>query len=64
MTIEEMKQAKAELGYSYEKIAELAQMTPEGVRRILLGRIKKPRAASMEALESVLRPKPNNQPPS
>lgn len=56
MTIEEMKKAKAALGYSYEKIADLAQMTPEGVRRIFLGKVQKPRLASMDALETVLRP--------
>ncbi len=56
MTIEEMKKAKKALGYSYEKIADLAQMTPEGVRRIFLGQVKKPRLASMDALEGVLRP--------
>lgn len=55
MTLEEMKKAKAERGYSYEKIAELAQMTPEGVRRIFLGKVKKPRKSSLEALEKVLR---------
>lgn len=56
MTIEEMKRAKAALGYSYEKIADLSQMTPEGVRRIFLGKVKKPRLSSMDALEAVLRP--------
>lgn len=56
MTIDEMKKAKKELGYSYEKIADLAQMTPEGVRRIFLGKVSKPRYASMKALEGVLRP--------
>ena len=56
MTIEEMKKAKETLGYSYEKIADLAQMTPEGVRRIFHGKVKKPRLSTMEALEAVLRP--------
>ena len=56
MTIEEMKKAKEALGYSYEKIADLAQMTPEGVRRIFHGKVQKPRLSTMEALEAVLRP--------
>lgn len=54
MTIEEMKKAKAALGYGYERLAEECGLSPEGVRRIFSGRTHRPRASTLEALESVL----------
>lgn len=54
MTIEEMKKAKALLGYGYERLAEECGLSPEGVRRIFSGRTKRPRASTVEVLESVL----------
>lgn len=54
MTIEEMKKAKEELGYGYEKLAEVCGLSTEGIRRIFLGRTKRPRASTLAALESVL----------
>lgn len=56
MTIEEMKQRKQELGYSYEQIAELASLPLSTVQKVLGGITKTPRYDTIRALEDVLSP--------
>ena len=43
MTIEEMRQRKRELGYSYEQIAELSGLPLGTVQKVLGGVTKSPR---------------------
>jgi len=57
MTIEEMQKRKQELGYSYEQIAELANLPLGTVQKVLGGITKTPRYATRLALEKVLSPK-------
>lgn len=54
MTIEEMKKRKQTLGYTYEKIAELAGLPLGTVQKVLGGVTKSPRYDTLEALERVL----------
>ena len=54
MTIEEMKQRKRELGYSYEKIAQLSGLPLGTVQKVLGGITKSPRYKTLQALEAVL----------
>ncbi len=56
MTIDEMLERKRELGYTYETIAERANL-PLGTVQKVLGRItKSPRYETIQALERVLKP--------
>lgn len=53
MTIEQMRQRKRELGYSYEQIAELSGLPLGTVQKVLGGITKSPRYDTLSALESV-----------
>lgn len=53
MTIEEMRQKKQEFGYSYEQIAELANLPLSTVQKVLGGITKSPRYDTLKALEEV-----------
>lgn len=54
MTIEEMKQRKKELGYSYEKISILSGVPIGTVQKIFGGITKSPRYETLRALERIL----------
>lgn len=54
MTIQEMNERKKELGYSYEKIAELSGVAVEMVQEVLEGNIDSPHYDTLYALEKVL----------
>ena len=54
MTIKEMNDRKKELGYSYQKIAELSGVPVSTVRKVLGGVTKAPRFSTLEALEGIL----------
>lgn len=54
MTIQEMRQRKQELGYSYEKIAELSNLPVSTVQKVLGGITKSPRYDTLKALEDAL----------
>jgi len=54
MTIEEMRERKRELGYSYEQLAEKANLPLGTVQKVLGGFTKAPRRATVEALERAL----------
>ena len=54
MTISEMLERKKELGYSYEKIAELSGVPVGTVQKVLGGITKSPRYDTLLALENVL----------
>ena len=56
MTIQEMNERKRELGYSYEKIAELSGVPVGTVQKVLGGITKTPRYDTIYALERVLSP--------
>lgn len=56
MTIDEMKERKRELGYSYEQIAELAHLPVGTVQKVLGGITKSPRYDTLKALEEVFAP--------
>lgn len=53
MTIEEMRERKKELGYSYEQIADLAHLPVGTVQKVLGGITKNPRYETLSALEAV-----------
>lgn len=53
MTIAEMKERKRELGYTYEKIAELSDVPLGTVQKIFAGVTKSPRYETLLALEKV-----------
>lgn len=53
MTIEQMRERKRELGYSYEQIAELANLPLGTVQKVLGGVTKSPRYDTLQALEEV-----------
>ena len=57
MTIEEMREQKKQMGYSYEKIAELSGLPVGTVQKVFLGITKSPRYDTLQALEAVLKPK-------
>ena len=50
LTVKEMKQKKRELGYSYEKIADLSGVPVSTVRKVLGGSTKAPRSSTLQAL--------------
>ena len=50
LTVEEMREKKRELGYSYEMIAELSGVPVSTVRKVLGGSTKAPRSATLQAL--------------
>lgn len=54
MTLEQMRQRKRELGYSYEQIAELSGIPLGTVQKVLGGITKSPRYDTLIALEGVL----------
>ncbi len=54
MTIEEMRERKRILGYSYEKIAELSGLPLGTVQKVLGGITRSPRYDTLQALEDVL----------
>ena len=56
MTIEELREWKKELGYSYKKIAELSELPVETVQRVLGGIEKSPEYGVVKELEKVLVP--------
>lgn len=56
MTIEEMREKKRELGYSYEQISELSGLPLGTVQKVLGGITKSPRYDTLAALERVFRP--------
>ena len=56
MTIEEMRERKRELGYTYEQIAELANLPVTTVQKVLGKITKSPRYDTLAALERVLNP--------
>ena len=58
MTIAEMIERKNELGYSYEKIAELSGVPLGTVQKVLGGITKTPRYDTVHALSKVLQPEP------
>ena len=55
MTIAEMKARKKELGYTYEKIAELSGVPLGTVQKVFSGVTESPRYDTLQALESVFR---------
>lgn len=54
MTIEEMRERKKALGYSYEQISELSGLPVGTVQKVLGGITKSPRYDTLSALEKVL----------
>ncbi len=54
MTIEEMRQRKKELGYSYQRIASLSGLPVGTVQKVLGGITKAPRHETIRSLEAVL----------
>lgn len=50
LTVYEMREKKQELGYSYEKIAELSGVPVSTVRKVLGGSTKAPRSATLKML--------------
>lgn len=57
MTIEEMRQRKEELLYTYEMIADLSGLPLSTVQKVLGGATTKPRLRTMQALDLVLKKK-------
>ena len=56
MTIKEMNDRRKELGYSYERVAELSGVPVGTVQKVLGGITKAPRYETLKALEKALRP--------
>jgi len=56
MTIEQMRERKRELGYSYRKIAQISGLPIGTVQKVLGGITKAPREETIWALEAVLKP--------
>ena len=56
MTIEEMKERKRELGYSYEQLAKLAGIPCSTVQKIFGGTTRSPRRSTIKSLEKILQP--------
>lgn len=54
MTIEKMKERKKELGFSCEKLAELAGLPYSTVQKVFSGATKSPRRKTIVALEKIL----------
>ena len=59
MTLEEMKQRKKELGYTYARLSELSGVPLSTVQKIFGGSTTAPRYDTMLALESLLVPAPS-----
>ena len=55
MTIKEMNDRRKELGYSYERVAELSGVPVGTVQKVVGGITKSPRYETLKALERVLR---------
>lgn len=55
MTIEEMIERKNDMGYTYEKVAQLSGLSPETVQDVLDGIIKFPGEDTLRALENVFK---------
>lgn len=55
MTIKEMNERRKELGYSYERVAELSGVPVGTVQKVLGGITKSPRYETLRSLERVLR---------
>ena len=53
MTIEQMRERKRELGYSYEQIAQLSGLPLGTVQKVLGGITQSPRYDTLQALEAV-----------
>lgn len=60
MTIEEMKQRKLQKGYSYAQISELSGVPLGTVQKIFSGETERPRYATLQALEQVLKSEDTN----
>lgn len=58
MTIEQMLKRKKELGYSYAQISDLSGVPVTTVQKVLGGFTKTPRFDTLQALEKVLKPNP------
>lgn len=56
MTIQEMNERRKELGYSYEKLAEVSGVPVGTVQKVLGGITKSPRYDTLFALERALKP--------
>ena len=56
MTVEQMRERKRELGYSYQKIAQLSGLPIGTVQKVLGGITRSPREETVWALEAVLKP--------
>ena len=59
MTLEEMKQRKKEMGYTYARLSELSGVPLSTVQKIFGGATTAPRYDTMLALESLLVPAPS-----
>ena len=57
MTIEEMKQRKIELGYSYQQISRLSGVPLGTVQKIFRGATRAPRYETLCALERIFQKK-------
>lgn len=55
MTVQEMNERKAKLGYTNERISEMSGVSLSTVQRVLSGSTYQPRYETRKALESVLR---------
>lgn len=60
MTVEEMKQRKLQKGYSYAQISELSGVPLGTVQKIFSGETERPRYATLQALEQVLKSEDTN----
>lgn len=56
MTIKEMQELRKQLGYSYEKVAEMSGVPLGTVQKVLLGITSCPRYDTLNALEAVFKP--------
>ena len=62
MTIDEMKRRKRELGYTNQMVAEKSGVPLSTVQKIFSGATTSPRHETIQALESLLRPRSSYQP--
>ncbi len=60
MTVDEMRELKKELGFSYEQIAKMSNLPVGTVQKVLGGITKAPRYETLKALESVFEIKKTN----
>ena len=61
MTLEEMKQRRRELGYTYRRLSELSGVPVGTIQKIFGGMTASPRYETLLALEKVLLGQPKNQ---